>query len=528
MKKNYVYCLAIILGASLLQGSASVLARDSSPDNGQFSGNRDNRTWKSLSASGEIIEKTYPEWVAGQLAHLKEGMTLGEWNKAHPDETTVRVSPYKFDPRPELWGAWCARTEQRLPLPDGKEALRYAFFYPPSPPTDFSLPDDHESEGLLDRCKLGLIWITGPIGTGDGESLAKETARSLGERIGRPNDTHRLSYVGSAYWREVALWLIDSSLFFSAYDFDKSVPLAAGILPISGFKLDIDANKDWYISSHGDFIVRMTNDLATAGIRLREAIKASGIDGPTQDSLKVLFQLNESQQKGLRPDKRRMTPERAVRALGDWLAKADGCIPQQKAAALLAADIILSEIDSSFGISDPGEKTARAALAKLGADFKENHLGGGVFYVRSWLLSAQQMDPNGPIGDLAFRILMENGFDTSGMCQNGRDQFKEVIRRGEEYLKKPFSPEAGRAVELMVAEAYRDIVALAEGLRKDYADPKDYSEAAPAAWQKAIEHFRVALAQAPDTVENRANWSDAWRLIAGLPPAHLRFFCIYD
>jgi hypothetical protein len=87
---------------------------------------------------------------------------------------------------------------------------------------------------------------------------------------------------------------------------------------------------------------------------------------------------------------------------------------------------------------------------------------------------------------------------------------------------------AERAVELMVAEAYRDYVALAEGVGSEYADPLDYRDSAPAALEKAIEHFRAALPQAPDTFENRARWSDAWRLIAGLPPAHLRFYCIYD
>jgi hypothetical protein len=80
----------------------------------------------------------------------------------------------------------------------------------------------------------------------------------------------------------------------------------------------------------------------------------------------------------------------------------------------------------------------------------------------------------------------------------------------------------------MVAEAHRDIVGLAEGLGREYADPQDYKDAAPGARRKAIEHFWTALLQAPDTLENRAAWSDAWRLIAGLPPSRLRYFCVYD
>jgi hypothetical protein len=125
---------------------------------------------------------------------------------------------------------------------------------------------------------------------------------------------------------------------------------------------------------------------------------------------------------------------------------------------------------------------------------------------------------------------METGFDPSGTGAGGggSEQFRKVIKEGQNYLKRPHDFEATQAVQMMVAEAYRDIVALAEGLGREYADPLDYKNAAPEARLKAIEHFRAALKQAADTLENRAAWSEAWRLIAGLPPSRLRYFRVFD
>lgn len=271
------------------------------------------------------------------------------------------------------------------------------------------------------------------------------------------------------------------------------------------------------------------NKLALAASRTEDAMIKAGIEGTAGGQMKELLKLNEAWQKGLGHSKPGLFPERVVETLGNWLDKASTLSPFPKAAAFLAADLVLFEVQNSFKIPEEQQgAVAREALTKLGAVFREDYLGGGVFYIRSWLQAAQRMNPDGPIGDLAFRILMENGFDTSGTCQNGSRQFEKVIEQGEAYLEKPYDRAASQAVELMVAQAYSAIVALAEGLGREYADSRDYRAAAPAALEKAIEHFRAALPHAPDTVENRANWSDAWRLIAGLPPAHLRFFCVYD
>lgn len=516
MKKALIICIFTALFVFIVSGNK----------------NTDAKSWPSrlnttrvefLSSAYAPGEKNYAEWAADQLAQLKVGVTLGEWKSSHPDEKTEKVSPSGITPRFELWGAWCARTENRLLLPDGNEAIRYAFFYCPYPTSSLKLPLDQDSENLLDRCVLGLIWITGPTGVSNGNLLTQDASRVIGARFGNPDKNILVRFSGAFYWKEISRWRVGQATFVSAYDTYNSLPLALGLVPSTGFFMygpgqDIE-----------DYFAKETNKRAKAASRIRDAMITAGIEGPPRESMEELLKLNESWQKSLKPDKSLMAPERVVQTLGDWLAKTDSLSPLQKAAALLAADQVLNEVQHSFRVSDYQEGAAtREALSKRGAEFNESILAGGIQYTQSWLSAAQRMDPDGPVGDLAFRILMEKGFDTSGTCRGGSRQYEKVIEEGEKYLKKPFDSAAGQAVELMVAEAYRDIVGLAEGLGREYADPQDYKDAAPEARRKAIEHYRAALSQAPDTVENRADWSDAWRLIAGLPPAHIRFYCIYD
>lgn len=41
-------------------------------------------------------------------------------------------------------------------------------------------------------------------------------------------------------------------------------------------------------------------------------------------------------------------------------------------------------------------------------------------------------------------------------------------------------------------------------------------------------YYRSALALDPQNPAARAVWREAWRLIAGLPPMRVRYYCIYD
>ena len=79
-----------------------------------------------------------------------------------------------------------------------------------------------------------------------------------------------------------------------------------------------------------------------------------------------------------------------------------------------------------------------------------------------------------------------------------------------------------------MAQAYGDIVALAAGSAYTEPDKNDYQPEAASARMRAIEEFRIAFASSNKTPGAREAWPDAWRLVAGLPPGKIHFYCIYD
>jgi hypothetical protein len=227
----------------------------------------------------------------------------------------------------------------------------------------------------------------------------------------------------------------------------------------------------------------------------------------------------------------RIPAEQVRDTLERWVGLAKGLPDFRRAAALLAADQILEIVQYASPISDASAGAgAREALMKIGAEFRKAPLEvPKIIYINSWLWEAYRLDADGPVGGLSFLELMNRGFDTTRTCSAGSDSFRTVIQRGEEYLTEPRDPEVRQAVELMVAEAYLDIVALAAGAGWMFnTDPEPYKGSAPEARVMAIRHFRAGLMKASDSREVRTAWSKAWRTLAGIPPRGPRFYCWND
>jgi hypothetical protein len=127
------------------------------------------------------------------------------------------------------------------------------------------------------------------------------------------------------------------------------------------------------------------------------------------------------------------------------------------------------------------------------------------------------------MGDLAFRTMMD-----IGCSRYGKFAYADVIKQGELYLGKDHGSISRAEVELMVADAYRDIVALASGAGAYNENPAVYKEETIGARQKAIMHYRNALPLLRSSTLTREAWHEAWRLIVGLPPTNLRYHCVYD
>jgi hypothetical protein len=216
-----------------------------------------------------------------------------------------------------------------------------------------------------------------------------------------------------------------------------------------------------------------------------------------------------------------------VVALADWISSARRLAPPERAAALLAADQMAGS-QAMVYVRAQRQDSSRLALARLGAVFARDQLGGGYNYTHNWLDEALQLDRAGPVGTLATLALLRIGFNETGMCGGGSESFRQVITTGEQLLAGALDTATAAEVHRLVGDAYADIVALASGTGMEYADSATYASEAPAARRSAVAHYRQALALDRVSAEAHAAWLEAWRLLAGLPPTTTRFFCVYD
>src|SRR5260370_35685498 len=137
---------------------------------------------------------------------------------------------------------------------------------------------------------------------------------------------------------------------------------------------------------------------------------------------------------------------------------------------------------------------AQAPLERLGAQFSYDPVSERNLYALNWLQEAYALDTNGRAGELAFLLLMERGFDTAPGCKNGSELFREVVRRGTEYLQTPRSPQIEARIHFLMGDAYRDIVALAAGQHGDtYANSATYKPEQAKPRTKPIAEYRAGL-----------------------------------
>ena len=172
----------------------------------------------------------------------------------------------------------------------------------------------------------------------------------------------------------------------------------------------------------------------------------------------------------------------------------------------------------------------RKQLEAEGAVFEWRELGGSYVYVHTWLKEALKLDPEGRAGELSFLTLMELGFETSGACADqGGTGFNAVIREGEAYLQRKPASGFRADVHFLLGQAYGDIVVLANGGGYSADEERaEYKDKAPSARAKAIDHYTTALQSAPGSPRVSEGWPEAWRLLAGIPPARTYFYCVYD
>jgi hypothetical protein len=199
-------------------------------------------------------------------------------------------------------------------------------------------------------------------------------------------------------------------------------------------------------------------------------------------------------------------------------------------AILLAADLLASKIWCGIENKEVCDQVGRD-FTQRNLSFDHDELAGGFAYSRDLLWRIWRDYPNTPAGERAFVLLLGFGWDTSGMCAKGSDQFREVIRQGETFLdQRPTSPNRA-LVALLVGQAYATWWALSneysEGMA-DYVDPKSYQTGADEARLQAIHYFEVALQMSPGIqLADYANQAIP-ALRQEQVPQDYKFFCVYD
>jgi hypothetical protein len=251
--------------------------------------------------------------------------------------------------------------------------------------------------------------------------------------------------------------------------------------------------------------------------QLQLKIRVSGLD--TVHSHPLLEAL--STVRGAPAGRNPPSDSQLVAALHDWLSAAEHLDGTRRAAAYLVADHVLTASWGPLRLRDRRRQPTRDRLAALGARSFFYEPAGGYRNAGTWEDDALRSDSTGVVGQyvLLRRIPRACWFSRTDA------PFRWVIEVSEALLPRAATPGIAAQTDFYLGEAYRDIVALALGVQGAEEEAPKYREEATAARSRAIEHYRAALA-----LDTTSAWSAGARkelnlLVAGLPPAGIRFYC---
>jgi len=214
-----------------------------------------------------------------------------------------------------------------------------------------------------------------------------------------------------------------------------------------------------------------------------------------------------------------------------FLDQAEKASVAQQPAMLLAADFMLQALWCPSAQKIQCDQL-RDQFVKHELSLAYSELGGGSYYQHDLLWRVWKHFPETDWGERAFVLLLDFGWDTSGTCAQGTDQFRVVIRQGESFLQqRPNSPYREFVIHL-VGQAYATRWSLSNeptSAMADYVDPKLYKEGSEQARLKAIESFVQILRLSPRTLLGE----HARQILPTLRQQRLsedgyRFLCVYD
>ena len=464
-------------------------------------------------AAHRVTALDFPDRALTELAELRDGTTLAGWMRAHPDDKLVLYSHRLWD----IGGKWIARAELKGELTDGRKFSRRAFFYAPDPPVNFLLPKHINPQTLRGHSRLGCIWIET---NGVSEDDAERTRARLSQKLSGGQYDQKIWFANAGFWTRTAKWRTGSSTVVSAYESIGGATrpprvLAFGFLPVSKLYVDLGGDTEDFWEQH----------FRTQRQRIDEAIALSGLAARDLKPINFLTETIDAYHAGESAAWNANTTNEVLSALKQWL---DTTRPRGRrpfAAALLAADSVLSLLSSYINLEDDA---TRRQFSAIGARYDYAKLSG-YMYTHNWLKQAYRLNRHGPVGALSFISMLERGFEFLPACRdNGYEGFRRMISAGEPFLRRLRNQKLRARVRLLVARAYSDIVALADGAGGGYVEASKYRREAARARQIALVHYRAALRLHRTPEERNTIWKAAWRLQAHVSPAGTNFFCVYD
>lgn len=453
--------------------------------------------------------------VAGDL---RNRTTLRDWRRRFPGDSIEWNTSHEDEAFNDQWCAMVRGAPQR-----GREGVvRVAYFYVPAAPPTLALPV--ESPTLRESCQLGAVSLDG-VST---DSLsAVRSWRSDSSRL-----TAALGPVTSIHG---VYWPLDGS---------ASPPM---IWKYGGVSVGavVGIHREGSARSYFPLIVMTTPvsgfDVSSEDLdrQLMDSVFVPPAGHPSIDSLIVLAGLRGAESLTIARHARLVSIEGDVKVTVDSvrdmrfaetmraLVRPESPVsPDHRIGRLLVAEWLL---DAGAGriVFWASDTIAQRLLTGLGPTFHESHMDGW-WQDHFWLREALAIGGNGPAANVAFLNAMSRGFEYASDCGRGY-QVDDVIERGVAYLSSHRASPIRGEVELMLAEGYRDAVLLASGGGYDAGGPDSHFAPHRDRYRRAaIAHFRNAFRLLGSAPRARADWQEAWRLIAGIGVMQASFYCVDD
>ena len=477
-----------------------------------------------------LTEDSATSPIATVTAAIDTTIRLGAWLKSHPADRIGVVPPVK-----QLDDKFCRGSHLKLKLGD-RTIVRSALFDIPQVPAGEPFPSD-TAKVAEDLCELRTVWLSTEVpDSASASALADTLTQLIDRRLGSHSSDVNFGAAGSANWLDGRSWkgsrttvvvatLPSMAAERASHSEDGPPPdssavnntrrvVMAAYAPNSGYE-DIDMLETRFVERHGEPKVLYQD--------ADSAIAWAGLPKIATDLQQVLAHVRSIAGKGDTSAYPRVD-EALLRAVKGTHDIAPTLSPPRRAAALLAADIVMFAAHPYFGSNSASP--LRNSLESLGMTFTDLPIDQLVQNDRPWLWEAYRLDPMGRAGHAAFVELLGNGWTTKGACKEPGDEYERIIEHGEADLR---SGDKDPMVHFYVGSAYKTIFDAANVSPDDeYVDRRRFTAEAESARLKAIDHYRIALASLTDRTVRKDVWNRVMRLLLGRSGEQPEYICFYD